>query len=54
MFDSLTVHHLWICAFEVVDFYGTGTVDLLDNVGTFPFGEKFSAKNLKRELYSNT
>ena len=32
MFDSLTVHHLWICAFEVVDFYGTETIDLLDNV----------------------
>ena len=26
MFDSLTVYHLRICAFEVVDFYGTGTV----------------------------
>ena len=54
MFDSLTVHHLRICAFEVVDFYGTGTVDLLDNVRTFPFTEKFPAKSLKLELYSNT
>ena len=44
MFDSLSVHHLWICAFEVVDFYGTGTIDLLDNVRTFPFREKFSCK----------
>ena len=31
MFDSLTVHHPQICAFEVVDFYGTRTIDLLDN-----------------------
>ena len=37
MFDSLTVHHLRICAFEVVDFYRTGTIDLLDDVRTFPF-----------------
>jgi len=44
MFDSLTIHHLRICAFEVVDFYGTGTIDLLDNVGAFPFREKFSCK----------
>ena len=49
MFDSLTVHHLQICAFEVVDFYGTGTIDLLDNVGTFPFGEKFSYKKILNE-----
>ena len=39
-----TVNHLRIRAFEVVDFYGTGTIDLLDNVGTFPFREKFSCK----------
>ena len=44
MFDSLTVHHLWICAFEVVDFYGSGMIDLLDNIRTFPFREKFSCK----------
>ena len=37
MFDSLTVHHPRICAFEVVVFYGTGTIDLLNNVRTFPF-----------------
>ena len=42
MFNSLTVHHLRICAFEVVDFYGTRTIDLLDNVRAFPFREKFS------------
>ena len=40
MFDSLTVHH----PFEVVDFYGTGTIDLFDNVRTFPFREKLSGK----------
>ena len=28
VFDSLTVYHLRICAFEVVDFYSTGTIDL--------------------------
>ena len=44
MFDSLTVHHLRICAFEVVDFYGTRMIDLLDNVRTFPFREKFARK----------
>ena len=54
MFDSLTVYHLRICACKVVDFYGTGAIDFLDNVRTFPFGEKFSCKKLKRELYSNT
>ena len=32
MFDSLTVHHLLICAFEVVDYYGTGTIDLLEKL----------------------
>ena len=44
VFDFLTVHHLRICAFEVVDFYGTGMIDLLDNVRAFPFREKFSCK----------
>ena len=29
MFDSLTVYHLRICAFEVVDFYGIETIELL-------------------------
>ena len=33
MFNSLTVYHPRICAFEVVDFYSTRTIDLLDNVG---------------------
>ena len=44
MFDSLTVYHLRVGAFEVVDFHGTGTIDLLDNVRSFPFREKFSYK----------
>ena len=44
MFDSLTVPHPRTCAFEVVDFYGTGTIDLLDDVRTFPFREEFSCK----------
>ena len=35
MFYSLTVHHLRIRAFGIVDFDGTGTIDLLDNVRTF-------------------
>ena len=56
MFDSLTVYHLRICAFGIVDFYGTGTVDLLDNVRTFPFREKFSCMILllvgKKSLYN--
>ena len=46
MFDSLTVHHLWIRAFEVVNFYGTGTIDLLNNVRSFPFREEFSCKKI--------
>ena len=54
MFDSLTVYNLRICAFEVVDLYGTGTIDLFDNIGALPFRENFPAKNLKREFYSNT
>ena len=32
MFDSLSVHHLRTCAFEVVDFYGTRTIDLLEEL----------------------
>ena len=55
MFDSLTVYHLRICAFGVVDFDGTGTIDLLDDVRTFSFREEFACKkNLKWEFYSNT
>ena len=44
MLDSLTVYHLRICAFDVVDFDGTGMIDLLNNVRTFLFREKFSCK----------
>ena len=50
MFDSLTVHHLRICAFEVVDFDGTGTIDLLDNLRPFPFREKLSCKKFETRV----
>ena len=49
MFDSLTVYHLRICALEVVDFYGTRMIDLFDNIGAFPFREKFSCKKILNE-----
>ena len=49
MFDSLTVYHLRISALKVVDFYGTGTIDLLDNVRAFPFREEFSYKKILNE-----
>ena len=42
MFDPLPVYHLRVGAFGVVDLDGTGMVNLLDNVRTFPFKEKFS------------
>jgi hypothetical protein len=44
MFNSLTVHHLRVGAFGVVDLDGTGTIYFLDNVRPFPFREKFSCK----------
>ena len=49
MFDSLSVYHLRICALGIFDFDGTGTIDLLDNVRTFPFREKLSCKKILNE-----
>ena len=50
MFDSLTVYHLQLCAYKVIDFYGTGMIDLLDNVRAFPLREKFSCKKFETRV----
>ena len=44
MLNSLPIHHSWVLSFEVVDFYSTGAINLLNNVWAFPFGEEFSCK----------
>jgi hypothetical protein len=44
MFDPLTVYHLRVIAFGVVNLDGTGTINLLDNVRPLPFREKLSFK----------
>ena len=51
MFDSLTIHHLRVSAFGVVDLDGTGTINLLDNVRAFPFREKLSYKKILNESF---
>ena len=55
MFNSLTIDHLRVSAFRIINFYCTGTIDLFDNIRSFPFREKLTCKkNLKWELYNKT
>ena len=44
MFYSLPIDNLRVSTFGVIYFDGSRTVNLLDDVRSFPFGEKFSFK----------
>ena len=47
MFKPLTVHHLRPGAFKITNFYGTGTVNIFNDVGSFPSRKDLPAENLK-------
>ena len=50
MLELLHIYNLWFSALKVGDFYGTGTVNLLDKVRAFPFGEKLSCRKPETRL----
>ena len=50
MLESLPIYNLWFSALKVGDLYGTGTVNLLDKVGSFPLGEKLSWRKPETRL----
>ena len=44
MFYSLPVNNLRVSTFGIIYFDGSGLIDLLDDIGSFLFGEEFSCK----------
>ena len=44
LFNSLPINHLRICSFRYIYLDGPGGINLLDNIGSLPFGEEFSCK----------
>jgi hypothetical protein len=44
MFYSLPIDNLRISTFSIIYFDGSRPINLLDNIGSFPFGEEFSCK----------
>src|SRR3989337_4551782 len=42
MFYSLPIDNLWVSTLGIIYFDGSRSINLLDNIGSFPFGEEFS------------
>ena len=58
MFYSLPIDNLWVSTFGIIYFDSSGSIDLLDNIGFFPFGEEFSCKEsetrvVQKNIFSN-
>ena len=58
MFYSLPIDNLWVSPFGVIYFDSSGSIDLLDDIGSFPFGEEFSCKEsemrvVQKDIFSD-
>ena len=50
MFYSLPINNLRVSTFGIIYFDSSGSIDLLDDIGSFPFGEEFSCKESKTRV----
>ena len=44
MLNSLPIDYLRVSTFRIIDLDGSTTINLLDDIWSFPFREKFSCK----------
>ena len=50
MLYSLSIDNLRVSTFGIIYFDGTGPVNLLDDIGAFPFGEEFSCREFETRV----
>ena len=50
MLYSLSIDNLQVSTFGIIYFDGTTPVNLLDDIGAFPFGEEFACKESKTRV----
>ena len=50
MLYSLSIDNLQVSTFGIIYCDGTGPVNLLDDIGAFPFGEEFACKESKTRV----
>ena len=58
MFYSLPINNLRVSTFGIIYFDSSRSINLLDNIGSFPFGEDFSWKEsetrvVQKNIFSN-
>ena len=58
MFYSLPIDDLRVSTFGIIYFDGSRLINVLDNIGSYPFGEEFSCKEsetrvVQKNIFSN-